>query len=590
MHSEDTRNLVIAIAIIIAMYLGYQIFLVGHVKPQPDLRTKQNIESSEEAAKPQGSVQGAAVPTPMEAASTVEARGTVLQRSPRIAVRAPRLRGSLRVEGGRLDDLTLVGYRQTVDKDSPDVVLLSPNGTEEPYYVDFGWQPSRGSTIPVPGADTPWQTDSKVLAPDQPVTLTWDNGQGLIFTRTYSIDRNYMITVVDTVKNTGTAAVSLAPQSSINRIGVPETKHSAIIHEGMVGVFGKSLEHVSYKDMKKKWADQQSTADAGKPVVTHQSTGGWLGITDKYWLVAVAPKQDELFYGGFDYSRSNGRDVYRSTYAGPIETVEPGGTVRTEKHLFAGAKETKLIDSYEDEYGIVNFDRAIDWGWFYFLARPVFWLLEHIKALVGNFGLAILAITVLFKLAFFTLANKSYVAMGKMRKLTPKLTALRERYKDDPVKQREEMMKLYQTEKVNPISGCLPMLVQIPVFIALYQVLMVSIEMRHAPFYGWVKDLSGPDPLLVTNLFGLIPWHPPGFLAIGLWSLIMGVTMYVQQQLNPPPPDPVQAKVFRFLPLVFVFLFATFPVGLVIYWTWNNLLTICQQWVIMKRHGAFSQT
>jgi YidC/Oxa1 family membrane protein insertase len=270
--------------------------------------------------------------------------------------------------------------------------------------------------------------------------------------------------------------------------------------------------------------------------------------------------------------------------------VPAGGAISTTGHLFAGAKETKLIDAYEKEFGVVMFDRAIDWGWFYFLARPVFWLLEILKGWVGNFGLAILAITVIIKLAFFQLANKSYIAMGKMRKLAPKMTAIRERFKEDPVKQREEVMKLYQTEKVNPVAGCLPILVQIPVFIALYQVLMVSIEMRHAPFYGWVKDLSDQDPLLITNLFGLIPWDPPGFLAIGLWTAIMGVTMYVQQMLNPPPPDPIQAKVFQFLPLIFIFLFASFPVGLVIYWTWNNLLTIAQQWLIMKRHGAFDES
>ncbi len=580
MQSEDTRNLVLAIVIVMAMMIGYELLIAKHLAPQPDTRAQQNVETGAGARPDAPAVPGAAAVTDLPAAGPAapEDRTVALQRGARVAIASPRLTGSLRLEGGRLDDLTLVGYRQTIEKDSPDVVLLSPATTAAPYYVDFGWQNVQGGSAAVPGANTVWTADGDTLSPGKPVTLTWDNGQGLVFSRTYAIDENYMISLTDRVRNAGDAAVSLQPYGSVNRIGIPETVKSAIVHEGFVGVFDKSLKHESYDDRK----EEAKPADFG-------STGGWLGITDKYWLVALVPDQKQPFAGSFVHQVAGGRDVFRSTYAGPQMVAPAGGTVEMTRQLFAGAKETKLIDAYEEKYGIAMFDRAIDWGWFYFLARPVFWLLEMLKGWVGNFGLAILAITVLIKLAFFQLANKSYIAMGKMRKLAPKMTALRERFKDDPVKQREEVMKLYQTEKVNPVAGCLPILVQIPVFIALYQVLMVSIEMRHAPFYGWVKDLSGHDPLLVTNLFGLIPWDPPGFLAIGLWALIMGVTMYIQQLLNPPPPDPIQAKIFQFLPLIFVFLFASFPVGLVIYWTWNNILTIAQQWLIMKRHGAFEE-
>jgi YidC/Oxa1 family membrane protein insertase len=582
MQAEDTRNLVLAIVIVLAMMIGYELVIAKHVAPQPDARAQQNVAAGADSAQ-KGP---AAVPDlPAAVPAAPEDRTAVLARGGRVAIKSPRLNGSLRLEGGRLDDLTLIGYRQTIEKTSPDVVLLSPANTAVPYYTDFGWQNVQGGTVPVPGATTPWQADSDTLSPGKPVTLTWDNGQGLVFSRTYAIDENYMISVTDKVQNSTGAPVSLQPYSAVNRVGIPETVKSAIVHEGFVGVFNEKLAHESYKDQKEETVENKLKDD--RQALKTASTGGWLGITDKYWLVAFIPDQKQSFNGWFDYRNVSGRDVFRAVYAGTQAVVPAGGTLSSTSHVFAGAKETKLIDAYEKQLGIVMFDRAIDWGWFYFLARPVFWLLELLKGWVGNFGLAILAITVLIKLAFFQLANKSYIAMGKMRKLAPKMTALRERYKDDPIKQREEVLKLYQTEKVNPVAGCLPILVQIPVFIALYQVLMISIEMRHAPFYGWVKDLSGHDPLLITNLFGLIPWTPPSFLAIGLWTAIMGVTMYVQQRLNPPPPDPVQAKVFQFLPLIFIFLFASFPVGLVIYWTWNNLLTIAQQWVIMKRHGAF---
>ncbi|MEN3952034.1 membrane protein insertase YidC [Iodidimonas sp. SYSU 1G8] len=596
MQSEDTRNLVLAIAIVLAMMIGYELLFAKQVAPQPDARTQQNIEAG--TGQP---AQPGAAPAPGTAAtpgtpdlSVREDRATALSSAPRIAIKTPRLSGSLRLKGGRIDDLTLLGYRQTVEKDSPDVVLLSPGRTEHPYFVDFLWLDAAGRPgTALPSPETEWQTTATTLSPGKPAVLTWDNGQGLLFTRTYSIDEHYLITVDEAVENTTGEPVSLKHYALVDRVGIPESAHSALIHEGPMGVLAKDTgdssrdlkNDITYKSLKEDALDENRTSSQTSYGGT---TGGWLGIADKYWLVALVPDNAAPFTGTFAYSLVNGRDVYRSAADSAARTVPAGGKIATKTRVFAGAKESRLLEAYENEQGITLFDRAIDWGWMPFLAKPVFWLLEWLKTFLGNFGLAILAITVLIKLAFFTLANKSYIAMGKMRKLTPKITALRERYKDDPTKQREEMMKLYQTEKVNPVAGCLPILVQIPVFIALYQVLMASIEMRHAPFYGWVKDMSAHDPLLVTNLFGLIPWTPPSFLAIGIWTLIMGATMYIQQQLNPPPPDPIQAKVFQFLPLLFIFMFASFPVGLVIYWTWNNILTIAQQWVIMKRHGAFN--
>jgi YidC/Oxa1 family membrane protein insertase len=598
MQAEDTRNLILAIVIVMAMMLGYELLFAQRIAPQPDSRTEQNIEARTDGAPPaaagQPAAPGAAADGRLELGIR-EDRATALGRAPRVRIDTPRLSGSLRVTGGRLDDLTLLGYRQTVEKDSPDVVLLSPSRSEHPYFVDFRWLGESGVSADLPGPETPWQASGDRLAPGKPVTLRWDNGKGLVFARTFSVDENYLFTVLDRVENRSGAPVALSPEASVTRVGTPPSVDTMQIHEGPVGVLargdgdtGPELKHASYDFLR----DTAREAEVQPVVVSQQfggTQGGWLGITDKYWLVAVVPDKARDFQGKFRYQRQQGRDVYKTLAPAVPTTVEPGGALEARTMLFAGAKESRVLADYEEAHGITLFDRAIDWGWIPFLAKPVFWLLEWLKTYLGNFGLAILAITVIIKLAFFSLANKSYVAMGKMRKLTPKMTAIRERWKDDPVKQREEMMKLYQTEKVNPLAGCLPILVQIPVFIALYQVLMASIEMRHAPFYGWVKDMSALDPWLITNLFGLIPWTPPAFLSIGIWTLLMGATMYVQQQLNPPPPDPVQAKVFKYLPILFIFLFASFPVGLVIYWTWNNLLTIAQQWLIMKRHGAFDE-
>ena len=578
---NDQRNLILAIAITMLLLFGFDFYMSTQIDQQAideqflevDPETGEVIDAPQPAPSQTASGPGVDRDSP-QSLGAPRPRDVVIAESPRIAITSPRLTGSIRLQGGRIDDLTLLDYRETIDPNSPDVILLSPVGTANPYYADYGWV-SNDETLRLPDAGTPWQADGNALTPDTPVTLTWDNGQGLKFFRTFALDENYMVTVTQGVENNTGKPVQLNPYGLVNRTNTPQTTNFFILHEGLIGVLDGTLEEIDYDDMQE---DRSIAAE---------STGGWLGITDKYWLMALIPDQSSQFNAEFRYAPLNGRDRYQTNFVTILPPVEAGTPLTVTTRLFAGAKVSSMIDAYEAEYNITNFDRAIDWGWFYWLTKPIFWMLDYLNGWVGNFGVAILILTVLIKLVFFQLANKSYVAMGAMRKLQPKMVAIRERHKDDPVKQREAMMKLYKDEKVNPVSGCLPILIQIPVFFALYKVLFVSIEMRHAPFFGWVQDLSAPDPLLVTTLFGLSPWDPPTFLAIGVWPILMGLTMWGQQKLNPAPPDPIQAKIFMALPIVFTFLLASFPVGLVIYWTWNNLLTIAQQWFIMKRHGAF---
>jgi len=385
-----------------------------------------------------------------------------------------------------------------------------------------------------------------------------------------------MLTVVQKVENAGTQPVTLYPYALISRTGTPPVLGFFILHEGLLGVFDNSLKEYTYANMR----DEKSGA------VKFASTGGWLGITDKYWLVALVPDQAEKVEANFRHTLRDKVDKYQADYLGAARRLAPGASAESHSLLFAGAKEVRLIDAYKERYNIALFDRTVDWGWFYFLTRPIFYILDYFFTVLGNFGLAILLLTVLVKLLFFPLANKSYKSMSAMKKLQPEMMRLREQYGEDRAKLNQAMMELYKKEKVNPVSGCLPIVIQIPVFFALYKVLFVTIEMRHAPFYGWIKDLSAPDPTSVFNLFGLIPWTPPYLLMVGAWPIIMGITMYLQQKLNPQPPDPVQAKVFMMLPIVFTYMLSAFPVGLVIYWAWNNLLSIAQQWVIMRRAGV----
>ncbi|HET6469925.1 MAG TPA: membrane protein insertase YidC, partial [Geminicoccaceae bacterium] len=467
----------------------------------------------------------------------------------------------------------LADYRETVDPRSPEIPLLRPPGQPDTYFAEFGWV-ATDADIAVPDSQTVWRSDAERLGRDAPVIMHWDNGQGLAFTQRVALDPNYMFEITRSVTNNSGAPVTLHPYSLISRWGTPPTAGFYILHEGPIGVVEGKLKEIDYDDL----------IEDGR--IDTPTQGGWFGFSDKYWLTALVPDQAQQAAASFRYTPHAGQPRYQVDYLGGPVTVAPGATVEVGEHFFAGAKEVDKLDAYSESLGIPLFDRAVDFGWFYFLTKPIFHVLDFFYKLVGNYGVAILLLTLVVKILFFPLANKSYKAMSQMKKLQPEMMKLRERFGDDKVRMNQELMALYKKEKVNPMSGCLPIVVQIPVFFALYKVLFVSIEMRHAPFFGWIHDLSAPDPTSIFNLFGLIPWDPPHILMLGVWPLLMGLTMFLQQKLNPQPADPMQARIMMLLPVMFTFLFATFPAGLVIYWTWNNLLSIAQQWVIMRRMGV----
>ncbi len=562
---SEQRNLILAIAVSVAILLGFQFLFES---PQPPVQTT-------EQAQPLPTAPGQSAQAPLGTAATVaQTRPQALQAAPRVPIRTPRLHGSVSLKGGRIDDLTLVDYHVEPKPQSPEIELFSPAGAPHPYYAEFGWVPGAGQALAVPGPDTVWQAEGQALTAEAPLVLSWDNGQGLRFVRTITVDQNYMFSVKQRVENNTGQAVQLHPYALVSRTGMPEIQDMYLLHEGPLGVFDGTLHEVDYSTL-----DEDGS-------VKQDSVGGWIGITDKYWLAALAPGAGEAVAMRMTQRADDGVRKYQTDFLGAVVTVPPGSGAEETSLLFAGAKELTLLDAYEEKYGIERFDLAIDFGWFYFLTKPFFYILKFFNGVLGNFGLAILALTVVIKLALFPLANKSYKAMSKMKKLQPEIKQLQERFSDDRVRMNQELMALYKREKANPVSGCLPVIIQIPVFFALYKVLFVTIEMRHAPFYGWIQDLSAPDPTTIFNLFGLIPWTPPELLHIGVWPLIMGVTMFLQQKLNPQPADPVQAKMFMLLPIVFTFMLATFPAGLVIYWAWSNTLSIIQQWVIMRQMGV----
>ena len=589
----ENRNYVLAIALSLIILIAWQYFYaipeMEKKKAQEESR-QQQTQSQQigdgQAQVPQATGQGGGTTAPAagqgtaqvpgtETATTAATREAALAQSPRVPVDTPSIRGSINLKGGRIDDVVLKGYRETVDPTSPNIVLLSPSGSPDPYYAEFGWVSEDGKT-PVPNAQTAWTAPAgPARAVDAPVTLTWDNGQGLTFRRTVAVDRDYMFTVTDTVENAGAGSVKLLPYGLVSRHGLPTTSGFFILHEGLIGVLGEhGLIEVKYKDLDEDGPQNFS------------ATGGWLGITDKYWAAVLVPNQEKPFEGRFISGTANGRPTYQADFLREAITIAPGATAEVTERVFAGAKRVDVLNGYQDRYDIKKFDLLIDWGWFYFLTKPLFYAIDYFYRLVGNFGIAILIVTVLVKLAFFPLANKSYVSMSRMKLVQPQMVELRERYKDDKLKQQQAMMELYKKEKINPLSGCLPIVLQIPVFFSLYKVLFVTIEMRHAPFFGWIQDLSAPDPTTIFNLFGAIPWDPPHFLMLGAWPLIMGITMWVQMRLNPPPPDPTQAMIFNWMPVIFTFMLASFPAGLVIYWSWNNTLSVLQQYTIMRRQGV----
>jgi YidC/Oxa1 family membrane protein insertase len=560
----DQRNLILTIILTALILLGWQFLWPSRAPVQPAGPTAASTSPLPVAPGAAGSPAGAP-----------ESKLIGLLAAPRVALASKDLKGSIALTGARLDDIALVRYRETTDPNSPNITLLSPAAGPGAYYAEFGWVAGGDSTLVLPGADTAWQADGTSLTPDHPVTLRWDNGQGLRFTRRFALDDGSMFTITDRVENTGKSDVTLFPYGLLSRWGTPPIQDIYILHEGPLGVLDGTLKEIKYKKLRD-----------GDPVAQLPSTGGWIGFTDKYWLTALIPDQHMAIDGRISWRQTDGVDRYQTDWLGSAQLLPTGGSIETASHLFTGAKELAALDAYGAAYNIPRFDLAIDFGWFYFLTKPFFLLLRFIHSQIPNFGVAILVMTVVIRGAFFPIANRSFKSMSKMRKLQPEMKRLQEKFVEDKARMQQEVMALYKREGVNPVSGCLPIVVQIPVFFALYKVLYVTIEMRQAPFFGWIKDLSAPDPTTIFNLFGLIAWDPPHFLHIGIWALIMGATMFLQQKLNPQPADPIQAKMLTFLPLIFTFTMAGFPAGLVIYWSWSNILSIAQQWVIMKRQPA----
>ncbi len=583
---NNNKNLTLAIALSALVLFGWTWFVT-----MPQMRAdqaRQAVLAKQEKTKPVQAAQaagpGANLGLPAGANVHMTREAALKAEGARVAIDTPMLDGSIALKGARLDDLRLKKYRETPDPKSPEIVLLAPKSTDYPYYAEFGWiGPSKNSAVP--NDQTLWtELGTSTLSPGHPVTLSWDNGQGLVFTRVIGIDDKYMFTIADSVANKSGAAATLYPFAYVAREGVPKVTTSYILHLGFVGVANGSEVDANYDDFK----------DAATPPKTFSSTGGWVGITDKYWMAAVIPPQGENYNGAYLGSDVNsGTKAYQANYRLAARTIAPGASASVTHQLFAGAKVVDILRGYEQNEGVSRFHNAVDWGYFWFITQPFFWLLDQFYKFTGNFGIAILLLTVVVKAAFFPIANAQFKSMGKMKKVQPEMERLKKLHADDAQKQQMAIMEMYKREKVNPLAGCVPILLTIPVFFSLYKVLYVTIEMYHAPFYGWVHDLSAPDPTSIINLFGLLPFDPhawlPGFLSmlsIGIWPIVMGMTQFVQFKLNPAPADPVQARMFAFMPLIFTFMFAALPAGLVIYYCWNTLLTIAQQWYIMHKEGV----
>jgi len=562
----DLKNVIMAMALSMLIIFGWQYYYAG-----PQAKKAEELANQQKTKVELNQTATPAVAAPIDHA-------TALAASPRVPIKTDQFDGSINLKGAELDDLHLVKYREQADPNSPAVTLLSPDGTTNAYFVEQGFVPVKGETSKLPDASSVWEAPAgSELTADKPVTLTWDNGAGLKFERTISITDDYLFNVSQKVTNSGAAPVSLIPYARVQRQDMPNIAGYWVFFEGLLGVQNNGLEEHKYSDLKKA---------PDKPV-SIDSTGGWLGFTDKYWSTILIPDKAQKITANYRYVPAGARDAWQADYlsAEPL-IIAPGTSATYEDRIFSGAKIVSSINAIEAKYGFEHFDLMIDWGWFRPLTKGMFYLLSFVHGIVGNFGIAILLVTVLVKAAVFPLASRSYASMSKMKKLKPEMDAIKAKYPDDRAKVQQETMELYKREKVSPLAGCLPMFVQIPVFFSLYKVILTTIELRHAPFFGWIHDLSAPDPTSLFNLFGLIPWTPPHALMIGFWPLIMGVTMWVQMRLNPEPTDPVQAQMFNWMPVMFTFMLGGFPAGLVIYWCWSNTLSVIQQSYIMKKNGA----
>jgi YidC/Oxa1 family membrane protein insertase len=582
---HDQNNIFYAVALSVVILISWQYFFATSFRGKPTARDNLQIGASapDGAARlPAPAIKSQPTAIPAAQRPPQASRQAALARSQRVDIDTPRVRGSIALTGGRIDDLSLVQYRETTDPKSPAIELLSPSGSPQPFYAEFGWIDSSSRNLEVPTSETVWlQEDSNSLGVGRPVTLLRQNGQGLKFRRTISVDDKYLFNVHDEVTNSGQVPVVLAPYALISRHNPPPSLGTYLLHEGAIGVLGdQGLQEVTYKALDEK---QQ---------ITFNLENAWLGFTDKYWAAILLPDVSSHVQAEFSAHALGALKTYQADYVQQAQTVVPGGIASSDARLFAGAKEVAILDGYDRALNLNRFDLVIDWGWFRFITKPMFTLIDAIFRLVGNFGVAILAVTLMLKVAFFPLANKSYASAAKMKALQPQIQAIRETFRDDKAKQQQATLELYAKEKINPIAGCLPTLIQIPVFFSLYKVLFVTIEMRHAPFFGWIRDLSAPDPTNVFNLFGLIPYDPlslpllGGVLMVGAWPVAMGFTQWLQMKLTPASADPTQLAVLNWMPVIFTFMLAKFSAGLVIYWTWNNSLSVIQQSLVMRRNGV----
>ena len=578
---EEQRNLFIALGLILAIMLGYEFFFLRPAQEAREAERQEALEAAGELAEADPDLQ---LPD-TDAGPAYETRDDALGDVQRVEIEGPAVLGSLSLTGSRFDDIRLRRHTVTVDNDTP-IALLNPIGTEHTFYARDGWQSATPGFSDLPGNAAEWTLASgSRLTPETPVVLVHETASGLRFERTVSLDENYMFTIADTVTNNSGQPVDLARYGLVRHEGIPEDLvNNLAVFEGPLAVVDGALTRTKFQRLAKGEGEEEISG-----------TGGWVGITQRYWMAAAIPDQDVAFTANFRIRERGAVDAYEATYIEATRELAPGATMSSTAYVFAGAKELDVLDAVEEDYGIERFDMSINWGWLWFLTRPFVWLLHMLEGVIGQFGLAILALTLIIKLFMFPLANRAYASMAKMKAVQPKMQEIKERYAADTQKQQQALMELYKKEKINPLAGCLPILPQIPIFFALYQTLFNAIEMRHAPFFGWIRDLSAPDPTNVWNLFGLIPYDPSGIwliggvLGIGAWPIIMGITMAAQQALNPPPPDPMQARIFAMLPIVFTFVLAPFAAGLVIYWAWNNFLSVAQQYIIMRRHGNETQ-
>ena len=558
----DSKNVLMAVILSTVIIVGWQVLVVDpELKKTKTEVTKIEQTTSANNGKPSAPSINNKLPAPQKLISRTDA----VSSEQRVRLENEKLTGSISLNGALIDDVVLKNYKETLDKNSKQVVILNPKKMNTGYYLESGW--ASANNLKVPDNNSVWTlVKNKSLTPQTPIELEWDNKNGLIFNKKIEIDNQYLFKITESIKNNSKNKVDLFHYSQITRKEKPSVQNFYILHEGLVGVIDERLQEQKYDDIKEKNEK-------------YQGTEGWVGITDKYWLTAIVPQKKEAFNAEFTFN-----DSYKANYILTNPTsIEPGKTNSRSAQLFIGAKEVNVIDGYTKTADIKKFDLAIDWGWFYFFTKPLFFIIDYLYKFCGNFGIAIVLLTAGIRLLFFPLANYSFASMAKMKALQPEMVRLKDLHKDDKQKIQLEMMALYRKEKINPVSGCLPMLIQIPFFFAIYKMLFVTLEMRHAPFFGWIQDLSAPDPTSLFNLFGLIPWSPPSFLIIGVWPILMGVSMWVQQKLNPAPTDPIQAKIFAFFPLFLTVMLASFPSGLVVYWTVNNVLTMAQQYIIIRK-------